>query len=86
MDPNLLGDLAREKLRLSGALLTELNWVSPNRPLGPELGEVLAAGYLRGADLWHPACALYVSTAPADNVLTLDQRQRLVAGTLGCRV
>ena len=87
LEAELRAACARENCSFADALLTELKWVFPDRSLGPELGEVLAAGYLRGADLWHLACALYVTTAPRDMAfLTLDQRQRLVAETLGFQV
>jgi hypothetical protein len=48
---------------------------------------ILAAGYLRGADLWHLACALYLAdelVPPA--LLTLDVRQREVAAASGLEV
>ena len=87
LEAELRAACAREKCAFAEELLADLKWVFPDRSLGPELGEVLAGGYLRGADLWHLACALYVTTAPGDiSFLTLDQRQRLVAGTLGFRV
>ncbi len=41
-------------------LLERINWIHPNRPLTDEFVAVLSAGYLRGADLWHLACALYL--------------------------
>ena len=33
----------------------------PDRPLTHECTKALTAGYLRGADLWHVACALYLA-------------------------
>ncbi|MCY4077350.1 MAG: PIN domain-containing protein [Acidobacteria bacterium] len=87
LEAELRAACAREDCTFADALLTDLKWVFPDRPLGPELGEVLAAGYVRGADLWHLACALYVTTAPADlSFLTLDGRQRLVARALGFQI
>ena len=66
------------------ALLANVDWILPARPLGPEFEAVLSAGYLRGADLWHLACALYVTPDPGQLAfVTLDQRQREVAATLG---
>jgi len=65
-------------------LLTRIQWVMPLRPLTDELIRVLQAGYLRGGDAWHVACALYVSPTPADlSFLTMDVAQRRVAATLG---
>jgi hypothetical protein len=52
--------------------------------LSTEITRVLSAGYLRGADLWHVATALYLRTdLPDIDFLTLDQPQRAVAATLG---
>lgn len=34
--------------------------MTPARRLTRELERVLAAGYIRGADAWHVACALYL--------------------------
>ena len=45
---------------------------------------MLEAGYLRGADLWHVAHALYVTPCPASlSFVTLDARQGAVAEALG---
>lgn len=87
LEAELRAACARENCAFADALLTDLKWVFPDRSLGPELGEILAAGYLRGADLWHLACALYVTPAPGEmSFLTLDRRQRLVARALGFKV
>ncbi|UCG88010.1 MAG: type II toxin-antitoxin system VapC family toxin [Gemmatimonadota bacterium] len=67
-----------------GALLEPIRWVVPDRPLSGEFDRVLDAGYVRGADLWHLACALFVEPEPHELVfLTLDRRQRNVARLLG---
>ena len=67
--------------------LAPMLWVSPDRPLSAEIATVLAAGYVRGADCWHLATALYFSPEPSDlSFLTLDARQRGVAKALGFRV
>ena len=56
----------------------------PDRPLTAVIRIVLEAGHLRGADLWHVACALYLSPNPQDLAfLTLDDRQAALAGTIG---
>ena len=84
LEAELYAACARENCTFSDALLADLMWVFPDRSLRPELGAVLTAGYVRGADLWHLACALHVTPAPGDIwFLTLDQRQRVVAETLG---
>lgn len=86
LEAELRATCARENSTFSEELFANLNWVFPDRSLKPELGVVLAAGYLRGADLWHVACALYVTRAPGDiSFITLDERQRRVATALGFR-
>lgn len=58
----------------------------PDRPLSSEITAVLEAGYLRGADLWHVAVALYHAEDPREvTFVTLDNRQRAVAAALGFR-
>ncbi|MBI2890997.1 MAG: PIN domain-containing protein [Nitrospirae bacterium] len=70
-----------------GTHLAWLNWVFPDRPLTEEMVRVLDAGLLRGADLWHLACALFLSPEPADiEFLTLDRDQARTARALGFRV
>lgn len=68
-------------------LLGRINWIHPNRPLSGEFEAVLAAGYLRGADLWHLACALFLREYYEDvGFLSLDRRQLGVADQLGLRL
>ena len=65
-------------------LLSWVDWVMPSRPLSVEILAVLTAGYVRGADLWHLATALYLAQDPAAlPFLTLDPRQGEVARVLG---
>ncbi len=76
-------DLA-ESLDGFSRLVAGIDWVLPDRPLAPELATVLGSGYLRGADLWHVASALYAAVDPGlMSFVTLDERQRAVAGMLG---
>ena len=64
-----------------------IEWVLPTRPLTAEFATALSAGYLRGADLWHVATALYVSShSQGLSFATLDTRQRRVASALGLRL
>ncbi len=77
---------AREGIDASQAerALASVAWVLPERPLSSEIARVLAAGRLRGADLWHLACALYLEPDPDELVfLTLDRLQRDAAARLG---
>lgn len=52
-----------------------------------EIARVPAAGYVRGADCWRLAAALYVAPEPGElSFVTLDARQREVAAALGFAV
>lgn len=76
--------LKREGHACSPDLLVGIKWVLPERPLRPEFGTVLEAGYLRGADLWHVATALYLAENPSEaTFVTRDRRQGAVASALG---
>jgi predicted nucleic acid-binding protein len=64
--------------------LAPIEWVFPNRSLKPEIEQALAGGVLRGADLWHVACALFLaSLLPSVVFVTLDRRQIDVAAAVG---
>ena len=68
----------------AGSMLAGLSWLYPDRPLRPEFVRVLRHGHVRGADLWHLACALYLKKRVGDLLfLTLDKRQREAAVALG---
>jgi len=84
LEAELRAVFAREEIPLDPDLLSWVNWVLPDRPLGAELESALSAGYVRGADLWHLGCALYLTERPGDlSFLTLDPRQAAVAAKLG---
>lgn len=86
LEAELRAAFTRERIAIAGDLFDWMKWVLPERPLTGELERVFAHGYLKGADAWHLACALYVSEDPATLAfLTLDQRQRAVARRLGFR-
>lgn len=78
---------AREGVELDSVLVAieALSLIFPNRSLLPEIRRTLASGPLRGADLWHIACALFaVGTDPSGVAFfTRDERQRSVARDLG---
>ena len=75
---------AREGLELGPESFDDIEWVLPTRPLHAEIAAVLQVGYLRGADLWHVANALYAARAiPGLAFVTLDRRQQTVAAGLG---
>jgi predicted nucleic acid-binding protein len=84
LEAELRAALRREDVPSDTPLLGRLSWILPDRPLSREITTVLSAGYLRGADLWHVACALYLAASPRDlPFLTLDERQGRVARALG---
>jgi len=67
--------------------LARVTWILPNRPLKVELRQVGRQGYLKGADLWHLACALFLANRPEDLAfVTLDGRQHQIAEELGFSV
>lgn len=79
--------LHREAKPLHSAWLRRMVWISPQADLGAEIGQVLQAGYLRGADLWHVACALFFAEKPEIlTFATLDSRQGEMAAKLGFTV
>ena len=84
LEAELRATFVRERVPADHPLLGRITWVLPDRPLGREIGVVLAAGYLRGADLWHLASALFLAGNPRDlPFITLDERQEVVARRLG---
>ena len=87
LEAELRAVFSREKVKFSARLITRIDWVLPDRPLTPEYSTVLEAGYLKGADLWHVATALYVATDPSQvSFVTLNARQASVTKTLGFRI
>jgi hypothetical protein len=75
--------LVREEVE-DDELIESIDWVIPDRPLSPEIERVLEIGYLRGADLWHVTCALFLEPRPHElEFLTLDKQQRAVVRELG---
>lgn len=80
--------VAREGEKGGGVkgVLVWMNWVSPYRPLTPELRRVLDVGLLKGPDLWHVACALFMRRKfPDIRFITNDGRQGEIARSLGFR-
>ncbi|MDT8436572.1 MAG: PIN domain-containing protein [Gemmatimonadota bacterium] len=84
LEAELRSAFHREDVAFAPEMLSWIAWVLPDRPLGREMSRVLEVGRLRGADLWHLACALYLVDEPGEaTFLTLDARQRRVASGLG---
>jgi uncharacterized protein with PIN domain len=86
LEAELRSAFLREGVEPVPEFLAGLSWVLPDRPLHAEIQRVLAAGYVRGADCWHLATALYLAADPATiSFLTLDERQAAIAKALGFR-
>jgi len=86
LEAELRSALRREGVEGGQELLDTMSWVLPDRRLSAEIARVLAASHVRGADLWHLACALYLAESPEDvSFLTLDAAQRDAAAALGFR-
>lgn len=85
LEAEMRSALAREDVgQDEDGLLSWLTWVFPAEPLTDEYRRVPGHARLRGADLRHLACALYLErhVGPID-FLTLDERQRAAAASLG---
>ncbi|MDE3151878.1 MAG: PIN domain-containing protein [Gemmatimonadota bacterium] len=83
-EAELRSAFVREGRAWEPALLDRVAWVVPDRPLSAEIEAVLATGYLRGADCWHLAAALYLAGDPKLLAfVTLDRTQAAVARALG---
>ncbi|MDE0226778.1 MAG: PIN domain-containing protein [Gammaproteobacteria bacterium] len=87
LEAELRAAFMRERLEFQESIVLGIDWILPDRTLAPEFKTVLRAGYLRGANLWHLATALYVSSGrPRLSFATLDARQAGVADALGFAV
>ena len=84
MEAELQSAMHRQGVELDPKIISDVDWIHPDRPLTPEYDVTLRAGYLRGADLWHVAVALYAAPDPSQaSFITLDVRQREVARKIG---
>ncbi|MCA1732534.1 MAG: PIN domain-containing protein [Acidobacteria bacterium] len=89
LEAELRAVLLREKIAEDPApLLDAITWVYPDRRLTPELQLILDHGHLRGADLWHLACALFIAAERPGKLafFTLDRGQRKLASSLGFQI
>lgn len=86
LEAELRSAFSREDVAFEPEVLSWVTWVLPDRALGREMARALEVGHLRGADLWHIACALYLVEDPPElTFVTLDERQRNIAEALGFR-
>jgi predicted nucleic acid-binding protein len=77
----------REQVEFAADTISGISWLIPDRQLTDEIARVLEAGYVRGADCWHLASALYLAVDPSSlTFLTLDEPQRKVAKVIGFSV
>src|SRR5690606_9431349 len=84
LEAELRATFHREHVEWEPALVSAIGFVLPDRRLSVEIARTLEAGYLRGADLWHVACALYLREALGElDFLTLHGDQRKVALAAG---
>ena len=84
LEAELFSALRREQREITDVYLTAIELVIVDRPLSAEITRVLDAGYLRGADCWHLATALFLAPDPGTlTFVTLDAPQRKVAKALG---
>ncbi len=87
LEAELRSVLRRENVEADFRLfLRAISWVYPDRTLTPEISIVLDAGYVRGADLWHLAVALFFDPTRKIGFLSLDSRQREIGEKLGFSV
>lgn len=89
LEAEVYSTLAREKvdLNLGTRFLFGISLFQPDDSLAVEYKKILKAGFLRGADLFHLACALHLD--PLANELmffSLNQKQSACAAKLGFRV
>ena len=87
LEAELRSGLAREGMEFKADFLGGIGWILPYRSLTAEIDLALSAGYLKGADLWHVATALFASPVPEETTfVTKDRRQGTVAQALGFKV
>ncbi|MCY3679319.1 MAG: PIN domain-containing protein [Gemmatimonadetes bacterium] len=83
LEAELRAACSHEGCQVPTDLLDRIGWILTNRPLSDEIKTALGAGYLRGADLWHVATALYAAPDPgAISFITLNDSQARVAAAL----
>ena len=80
LEAELRSVFQRERItREPTELLSAISWVHPDRTLSAEMTAILSIGYVRGADLWHLAVALFLDPKREIDFMTLDEQQRDLA-------
>ncbi|MCB0317501.1 MAG: type II toxin-antitoxin system VapC family toxin [Bdellovibrionales bacterium] len=86
LEAELCSVVAREEknLDLVEKVLSNIQIFSPNKSILPECERVLSHGYLRGADLYHLACALAIDPSALEmDFISADKKQIKIAKSLG---
>lgn len=87
LEAELKAAFKREEILWRTDVTAVIAWVIPDRLLSGEIDRVLEQGYVRGADCWHLATALYLFPEPDSAAfVTLDIPQRRIASALGFAV
>lgn len=89
IEAEFMSVLHREKANLDEGLrfLRQISLVVPDRSLSKELEIVFSKAYVRGADAFHIACALYLDpTALELKFLTADKQQESAARAIGFQI
>lgn len=89
LEAEVLASAKREGVALDKAapFVDMVSLVIPERSLLPEYLSIFEAGYLRGADAYHLAAALYTDpTRKQLGFATADQKQSEIADRLGFTV
>jgi predicted nucleic acid-binding protein len=88
LEAEFLSTLKRESIgnEIAREILEPISWVFPNRTLTEEFNQILPIVYLKGTDLWHLSCALYLGSPQNFTFLTLDLKQKQAAKKLGFKI
>lgn len=86
IEAEFLSVICREKINPAAGVdyLKQISLVIPDRSISKELGVVFSKAYVRGADAFHLACALYLDPKTSElTFLTADKQQQKAAEALG---
>jgi predicted nucleic acid-binding protein len=86
IEAEFLSVIAREKADINAGLryLKQISLVAPDRSLSKELEYIFSKSYVRGADAFHLACALYLDPKGSElKFLTADKQQEKAAQAIG---
>lgn len=75
------------EIQMAVELLERITLISPVRSLRPEYNLIFQSGYLKGADAFHLACALFLDpTCKNLTFVTADKPQAVIAKKLGFKI